>query len=206
MNSPELHVIVDASFLRERTWREVVSAVLAGGADVVQLRDKAATPAAMASAVRSVRTYVRSASARLIVNDHWEVARDEGADGAHVGAADTPVLRVREACPRPFLLGASARTPEGALAAEADGADYLGVGPVFGTDSKADAPAAIGVVRVAELVAATRLPIIGIGGVNARNARAVILAGAAGVAVLSAAVAGNDPEAATRRVREALAG
>jgi len=201
---PQLHVIVDPAFTRGRSLAGIASAVVAAGADVVQLRDKTATPAQTAAVVRRLLPLVRDGGARLLVNDHWDVARDEGADGVHVGPGDTPVDEIRRRCPRPFLIGASARTAEVAARAERRGADYLGVGPVYGTSSKADAPAAVGLERITGLARATRLPVIGIGGVAPGNAAAVVLAGGRGVAVISSVVAADDPAEATRRLRREL--
>lgn len=198
---PELHVLTDPRLPPGRSLAELVAAALAGGADVIQLRDKAATPDEIAAMIRSVLPLVRHAGRRLVVNDHWTLARNLGADGAHVGAADAPVVRVRRECPPPFVVGASARTVDAARSAAEAGADYLGVGPVFSTSSKPDAPGAVGAGRVAELSRAVSASVIGIGGIDASNAADVIRAGAAGVAVLSAACLAADPEAAIREIR-----
>jgi len=200
----QLHVLVDPTLSRGRPLQEIVEAALAGGADVIQLRDKTAEPRELAAFLARALPRVRAAGARLLVNDHWELACDGGADGVHVGARDTPVARVRRACPTPFIIGASARTVQTAKRATEAGADYLGVGPVFGTSSKPDAPAAIGLARISELAADARIPLIGIGGIGSTNVADVIRAGAAGVAVLSAVTAATDPVEATRALRRAL--
>ncbi|HMB68502.1 MAG TPA: thiamine phosphate synthase, partial [bacterium] len=125
-----------------------------------------------------------------------------GADGLHLGPTDLSPAEARRRWTG--ILGVSARTVEGARRAEGEGADYLGVGPVFGTATKPDAPAAIGPARVAEIVAAVRIPVVGIGGVTADNAPQVLRAGASGVAVISAVVGADDVEEAAARIRRAL--
>lgn len=204
MDRPELHVLTDAALARGRPLEEIVAEALAGGADVIQLREKRLSPEEVRLRALALLPLVRAARARLIVNDHWEVARDVGADGVHLGAGDAPVALVRAACPRPFVIGASARTEEAARRAADDGADTLGTGPVFGTTSKADAPGAVGVERIRAVAAAAGIPVIGIGGIDAGNAADVVRAGAAGVAVLSAVIAADDPRGAVRALRRAL--
>jgi len=206
MNRPELHVLTDPALVRGRPLEELVEGVLAGGADVIQLRDKQASPEEIRAQAIVLLPIVRAAGARLLVNDHWEIARDVGADGVHLGATDAPVAVVRGVCPRPFRIGASARTIDAARRAAADGADYLGTGPVHGTASKADAPGAIGLARLSDVAAAVAVPVIGIGGITDGNAADVVRAGAAGVAVLSAVMAADDPAAAARALRRALDG
>jgi thiamine-phosphate diphosphorylase len=115
-----------------------------------------------------------------------------------LGDDDLPLAAARRIIPPGFLLGRSADTAELALAAEREGADYVGIGPVYGTATKADAGAPIGPARIAEVATVVRIPIVGIGGTTAANASPVIAAGAAGVAVVSAIMSASDPEQATR--------
>jgi thiamine-phosphate diphosphorylase len=197
-------VLTDPALARGRSHAEVARAALAGGADVIQLRDKAARADALRESGRAVLAAVRAAGGILVVNDSLELALFLGADGLHLGPADLPIAVARREWPG--ILGASVRTAADARRAEEAGADYLGVGPVFGTATKADAPGAVGPARIAEIAAAVAVPVIGIGGVTAANAAEVIHAGAAGVAVISAIVAAHDVEEATREVRRALDG
>lgn len=188
----------------ERPLVDVVRDVLEGGADVVQLRDKEGSPQEVAARARELLEWVHQAGALLLVNDHWEVAREVGADGVHVGGDDASVATIRAACGPGFRIGASARDPEVAVRLEAEGADYLGVGPVFGTSTKDDAPAAIGPERLSAVVRVVRIPVIGIGGVGISNAGEVLRAGARGVAVVSSVMGAPDPRAATRALRAEL--
>jgi thiamine-phosphate diphosphorylase len=201
---PLLHILTDPVLARGRSHCEVAEAAIRGGADVIQLRDKELDLARLVEVGHLLRAMVSDAKKLLVVNDHVEVARSIGADGVHLGPDDLPVGQARELWPRPKILGASARTLERAQLLEGQGADYLGVGPVFGTTTKRNAPAAIGLETIAALAKAIHIPIIGIGGIDAGNAAQVIRAGAQGVAVISSVVGAEDVEAAAREIRRAL--
>lgn len=202
MPRPILHVLTDPGLARGRSHGEIARAALAGGADVIQLRDKTSAAAGLRVAGREVRAAARAAGALLVVNDSLELARELGADGLHLGPADLPLEEARREWKG--ILGASVRTVAAARRAAGLGADYLGVGPVYGTTSKADAPGAIGLELLAAIAASVRIPVVGIGGIGAGNAAEVVRAGAAGVAVISGIVAAEDVEAASRAVRRAL--
>jgi thiamine-phosphate diphosphorylase len=199
-----LHVLTDPRLARGRSPLEQLRAAAAGGADIVQLRDKHATPAEILAIARELVPVARDLGVALVINDHWRIAREAGAAGVHLGPDDADPAEVRAACPPPFLVGASVRNADRARVLEAAGVDLLGVGPVFGTTSKADAPGAVGPERIAAVAAAVRIPIVGIGGVDATNAASVLRAGASGVAVLSGVASADDPEAAVRALRRAL--
>jgi thiamine-phosphate pyrophosphorylase len=193
-----LIVVTDPDCGPERDVVDVVRAALRGGAPAIQLRMKDAPAREMAAVARALLAETRPAGALLFVNDRVDVAMAVGADGAHVGQDDVPASAARRIAPPGFLVGVSAETAELARQAQAGGADYVGVGPVYATGSKADAGDTVGVQRIAEVAAAVRIPIVGIGGITAANAPAAIRAGAAGVAVISAVMRADDPEAATR--------
>lgn len=193
-----LIVVTDPDCGAGRTVADVVRAALRGGAPAIQLRMKDASAREMADAARALLAETRAAGALLFINDRVDVALAAGADGAHVGQDDLPVAAARTIAPPGFLLGVSAETAELARAAQADGADYVGVGPVYATGSKADAGDAVGAERIAQVAAAVRIPVVGIGGITIDNAPPVIRAGAAGVAVISAVMRAPDPEAAVR--------
>jgi thiamine-phosphate pyrophosphorylase len=193
-----LMVVTDPDCGAGRTVVEVVRAALRGGAPAIQLRMKDASAREMVEVARALLAETRATGALLFINDRVDVALAVGADGAHVGQDDLPAAAARRIAPPDFLLGVSAETAELAREAEADGADYVGVGPVYATESKADAGEAVGVERIAQVAAAVRIPVVGIGGITIGNAPPVIHAGAAGVAVISAVMRADDPEAAVR--------
>lgn len=198
-----LIVVTDPDCGPGRAVVDVVRAALRGGAPAIQLRMKDASAREMTVLARALLTETRRAGALLFVNDRVDVALAAGADGAHVGQDDLPVAAARKIAPPGFLIGVSAETAELARRAQAEGADYAGVGPVYATGSKADAGDAVGVERIAEVAAAVRIPVVGIGGITIGNAPPVLRAGAAGVAVISAIMRAGDPEAATRALLSA---
>ena len=165
-----LIVVTDPDCGGGRTVVEVVRAALRGGAPAIQLRMKDGAAREMTELARALLAETRPAGALLFINDRVDVAIAVGADGAHMGQDDLPVHAARAIAPRGFLLGVSAETAELARAAEADGADYVGVGPVYVTGSKADAGDAVGPERIAEVAAAVRIPVVGIGGITIANA------------------------------------
>ena len=168
---------------------ETAKLAIEAGATVVQLRVKAPTPEVVERG-----TEFRGLGTTFVVNDDVAAALELGADGVHLGQADTGAEVARG---RGLLLGRSATTFEEAIAAEAD---YLGIGPIWATPSKDDAAAPLGLDELARICAAVSVPVVAIGGIDAANAGRCIRAGAAGVAVIRAA---TDPEL-RRAVDEAL--
>ena len=181
-----------------RALRDVVAECLRAGATAIQLRDKTATARDLAALAEDLRRLTRETGALLIVNDRLDVALAVGADGVHLGPDDLPVAAARSVAPAHFLIGRSTDDPATARSAAAAGADYLGVGAVYGTRSKPGlADEAIGPARVAEVLRAAGLPGVGIGGVTPENARAVFETGA-GVAVISSVMDAPRPGAVIR--------
>lgn len=176
-----------------RPLTDIVAECLAAGATAIQLRDKEATAHELTEQARALMALTRRAGAPLIVNDRLDVALAVGASGVHLGPDDLPVAAARRIVPPGFLIGYSTDDPSEAVTAASDGADYLGVGAVFGTTSKAGlADEAIGPDQVREVLEASGLPVVGIGGIDADNAAAVYATGA-GIAVLSAVMAAKRP-------------
>lgn len=193
-------MVTDARCGEGRGVVEVVRAALQGGAPAVQLRAKTEPARETVELARRLREETRAAGALLFVNDRVDVALIAGADGAHVGDEDVPVPAARRIVPPGFLLGRSVETPEQAAAARREGADYVGVGPVYETASKDDAGFPVGLARVRVVAGAAGIPAVGIGGIDAENASDVVRAGAAGVAVIRAVMQAPDPAEATREL------
>lgn len=196
-----LYVITDRGLARGRDEVEIARAALRGGATAIQLRGKDQDARRLCELGRVLLLATRAAGALLFVNDRLDVAQAIGADGVHLGQEDLPCGEARRIAGPGLLIGVSAESPALAQAAERDGADYLGTGSVYATSSKADAGAPIGVAGLAKVVAATTLPVVAIGGITAAQAPACIAAGACGVAVISAVIGAEDPEAAARAFR-----
>ena len=204
MRLPPLYVIVDPL----DTGRDPVAlaeAFLAGGARLLQLRLKAVSPRELLLAAEAIAPRARAAGALFLVNDRPDVARAAGADGVHLGQDDLPVRAARRILGPHALIGVSTHDLDQARAAEADGADYLGVGPVYATTSKAASLAPRGLELVRAARAAVGRPLVAIGGITAVTAPAVRAAGADAVAMIAALVRASDPAAAVRDALAALA-
>lgn len=200
-----LHVLTDREWSRGRDTIEVAAAAIAGGATVIQLRDKNASTRELVKTGQALRRLTRERGVLLIVNDRIDVALAIDADGAHVGQDDMPAPIARVLLGPERILGVSANTREEAAAAVAAGADYLGVGPIYTTLAKADAGAPLGLRTLTELAADYALPLVAIGGISAENTREVLLAGARGIAVITAVVNADDITAAARQLSTLLA-
>ena len=197
-----IYVITDEQLVPGRTHAQIAKAALEGGATVIQLRDKYASDEYLIEAGREIRRLTYAAGALFIVNDRLEVALACDADGLHVGQSDRPASELRPLL-KGKLLGVSVLNSEQAAKARADGADHLGVGPIFATGTKADAdpPTGLDMIEKTKL-GSGGLPIVAIGGINEGNLAEVRRAGADSAAVISAIVCAEDMAAATRRLAD----
>ena len=200
-----LYLVTDRALARGRPLADVVRAAVAGGVTCVQLREKEASAREFAAAARELVALLRPLGVPLIVNDRIDVALAAGADGVHVGQQDLSVADARRLGPPGWIVGVSAESVADAARAERDGADYVGASPVFATPTKADHAPPLGLAGLRALRAATKLPLVAIGGLHAGNARETIRAGADGLAVVSAIVAADDPRAAAAELRWEIA-
>jgi thiamine-phosphate pyrophosphorylase len=180
-------------------------AALAAGATTVQLRWKTASTRELLGLARDLRIVTREAGALLIINDRVDVALATDADGAHLGDDDLPLEVARRIVPVEFVLGRSVDTIEEASAAVAGGADYVGLGPVYATDTKRDTGPVLGLAGVAAVRARVSLPIVAIGGIRPGTAAGVIRAGADGIAVVGAVMSAADPYGATASILREIA-
>jgi thiamine-phosphate diphosphorylase len=190
-----------------QTSRDIVDdvvAALSGGVSTVQLRAKTVSDREALALAERIRPLCVAAKAMFLINDRVDLALAANADGVHLGIDDLPIEAARRLGGSEFVIGFSPETDEQAAAARARGADYLGVGPVYGTRSKSDAGAAIGLELLARRAAIAGIPIIGIGGIDDRNAGAVIRTGAVGVAVISSILRASDPGNASRELRTSV--
>ncbi|MFZ5824618.1 MAG: hydroxyethylthiazole kinase [Bacillota bacterium] len=178
----------------------VVEGILQAGCGMVQFREKAMALPAQVEAASRVKALCQRAGALFVVNDRLDLAQAVGADGVHLGQDDLPVAVARRILGPGAIIGATCETESEARAAEEAGADYIGTGPVYATPSKDDAGEPYGPAVVARVSGATRLPVVGIGGIGIGGAAPVIAAGASGVAVISSVVGAADPAAAARTI------
>ena len=196
-----LYVIIDPEAADARDEIAIAREAIAGGARLIQLRDKTREKGRQLPVAEALRALCSASGGLFFVNDHVDLALAAGADGVHVGQNDLPVSAVRRLVPREMLVGCSTNNPEEARRAEADGADYVSVGRLFPTGSKADTrPATTESIRTVK--AAVSLPVCAIGGINGSNIDDVIAAGADMAAVIAAVIAAPDVEAAARRLAE----
>jgi thiamine-phosphate pyrophosphorylase len=201
-----LNAIVDPERANGRPLVDLTRMVVAGGATLIQLRDKHGATRQMIEQARAIKAALAGSGVALVVNDRVDVAQIAGADGVHVGQEDMRVEDARWLLGPNAIIGLSIKTVALANAAPLEHLDYVGVGGVYATTSKDNPDKPIGVDGLREIVAAFRarkhsLPICGIAGIEAGNAAAVIEAGADGVAVISALSMKPDPEAAARELR-----
>jgi len=201
-----LNAIIDPERANGRALSELARLVVAGGATLIQLRDKYGSTRRMIEEARAIKAALAGTGVPLVINDRVDVAMVAGADGVHVGQDDMRVEDARRLLGPTAIIGLSIKTVALANAAPIDQLDYVGVGGVYATTSKDNPNAPIGVAGLGAIVAAFRarkreFPICGIAGIDATNAAPVVGAGADGVAVISALSAQNDPQAAARELR-----
>ena len=178
---------------------------IAGGVDVVQLREKHMPDEELTAIAREARALCERLGALLIVNDRPSVARDAGADGVHVGQDDTPASEVRALLGPQALIGVSTHSPQQIDAIDANVVDYIGVGPIHETPTKPGRPA-VGVELIRYAAAHAPVPFFAIGGLHAGNLTDALAAGATRVCVLRAVADAAEPERAARELRERLDG
>lgn len=183
-----------------------IEAALAAGAPGVQVRVKGATDRDHLAFASAVVERCRAAAATCIVNDRVDLALASGADGVHLGATDLPVGTARELAGDRLLIGGTAREPVTAARLVAEGADYLGCGPLYTTTTKDGLPDPIGFDTLAAIVRTIDVPVIGISGITAERIGEVLATGAHGVAVTAAITSAADPAQATRELLAELEG
>jgi len=200
-----LYVILDRSVARGRALPELLEAVLAGGCRMVQLREKAMPLSELFPVAQVLRRRSREAGALFIVNDRADLARALDADGLHLGQDDLPGIAGRRLLRPGMILGVSTHDAGQARRALADGADYIAVGSMFPTGTKPGFQL-VGPDLIRRVRPEIAIPLVAIGGITEDNCEEVVSAGADAVAVISAVCAAADPETATRRFLERLAG
>ncbi|PYQ08245.1 MAG: thiamine phosphate synthase [Acidobacteria bacterium] len=202
---PFLYPIVDVATLGDRPVGSAVAGVVAGGAKLVQFRAKGLPDRRFLALASEALAAARRGGAMLVVNDRPDVAVILGADGVHLGQDDLEPSAVRSLLPPGTLLGVSTHDLEQLRRATDEPVDYVAIGPVFPTRSKAAPDPVVGLATVRAARALTSRPLIAIGGITEDNARSVVEAGADGLAVISALLSQPDLAAAARRFAAVLA-
>jgi thiamine-phosphate pyrophosphorylase len=200
IKSCRLCLVTDRPLSRGRSLTNIVAAAVKGGATMVQLREKDAGTRDFLEQARALKALLGPLGIPLVINDRVDIALAVDAEGVHLGQSDMPLAEVRRLIGPDKFIGLSASRREYILAEDAQAADYLGVGPVYAQQTKPGTAAPHGVEGFRALRALTRKPVMAIGGIKASNAAPIIAAGADGLAVVSAIVSADDPEAATREI------
>ncbi len=197
-----LYAVTDRYWLDGRTLTDVVRESLEGGVTMLQLREKTLEEPAFLQEARELQVLCRAYHVPFIVNDNVDIALAMDADGVHVGQSDMEALDVRAKLGPDKIIGVSAQTVEQALLAEKHGADYLGVGAVFPTGSKADAEE-VSFDTLKAICQAVSIPVVAIGGISRGNVARLAGSGICGVAVISAIYGAADIRAASQELKAA---
>ncbi len=195
-----LYAITDSAWLEGRTLEECVAAALAGGATFMQLREKGASTAQLVELGRPLKRLCEKAYVPFVVDDDVEAARMLDADGVHVGQEDESCAQARKVLGPDKIVGVSVQTVAQALAAQAAGADYVGVGAMFGTSTKPEA-AEVTREELQAIAQSIDIPVVAIGGLNCNTIGSLAGLGASGAAVVSAIFSADDIAQATRDLR-----
>lgn len=200
-----LYLVTDRRLMSSKIVEESVALAIEGGASVVQLREKDCTSREFYELAVRVKKITAPKKVPLIINDRIDICLAADADGVHLGQKDLPCREARRILGADKIIGVSAALPEEARQAQADGADYLGVGAVFPTGTKSDTrPVTPEIIR--GIRAAVTIPFVVIGGINAENIGKLYGLGINGAAVVSAVAAQKDVTAAARTMRKAAEG
>ncbi|HDP69894.1 MAG TPA: thiamine phosphate synthase [Actinobacteria bacterium] len=186
------YVITSEALDFKRSHLDVVEAAIEGGATVIQFREKNKNTVELFKIARELHRRTRAANVPLIINDRLDIAQAVGAEGVHLGKEDMPVKVARRILGRSAIIGASCGNVKDALKAESDGADYIGVGPIFPTITKKNARKPIGIDGLIDIKNYVDIPVVAIGGISSDNIQSVMEAGADGVAIISAVAVAPD--------------
>ena len=193
-----LYVITDRTLSRGRSITQVIAKAIAGGAGIIQLRDKESTSKKLVQDSFSLRELTKEKNVIFIVNDRVDVALAVNADGVHLGQDDFPINLARKIIGEDKIIGVSVGNVEEAIQAVKDSADYVSIGSIFPTQTKPDAGDAVGTQIITEIKKHVNVPLVAIGGITADNIAQIAAAGADCAAVISAVVGADDVESAAR--------
>jgi len=199
-----LYLVTDRGLSRGRTTIQIVEAALCGGVTCVQLREKTCSTREFITQALSIKDHLKRHNVPIIINDRVDIAQAVNADGVHLGQSDMPIETAKAILKDSMIIGISAESLEDAVQGEKDGADYIGVSPIYATPTKTDAASPLGLEGLREIRKSVKIPLVGIGGLNRENAGEVINNGADGVAVVSAIVAADNPEKVARELKKII--
>ena len=195
-----LYLCTDRKLMSTNTLEEAVEQAILGGCSLIQLREKQSSSREFFEMAKRIKAITDRYRVPLIINDRIDIALAVDAAGVHLGQEDIPAKEARRIMGEEKVIGVSARTVELARKAVEDGADYLGVGAMFATNTKGNAKV-IGKEKLKEIRAAVSIPIVAIGGINHGNAAQLVDTGINGLAVVSSVIGASDIQAAARKMR-----
>lgn len=202
-NQVDLYPVTDQELSLGRTDLEILDGLIAGGAKIVQLREKHLSKKEFYSLAVKFREKTASAGMLLIINDHLDIAMACGADGVHLGQDDLPLEAARKIAPE-LIIGVSTHNLEEALLAQRQGADYINIGPIFATQTKEVSMEPLGPAAIEKIVPQLNIPFTIMGGINSTNIHQVLSAGANKVAVVTAITKAPNVEQAVRDLRRTI--
>ncbi|MDP4178674.1 MAG: thiamine phosphate synthase [Bacillota bacterium] len=196
-----LYLVTDRGFIKDRDIKKVIEDSIKGGVTIVQVREKDASTREFYDTALSIKQVTDYYNVPLIINDRIDIAQAVDAAGVHLGQSDMELNIARKILGIDKIIGISAGTVEEAITAEKNGADYLGAGAIFFTGSKKDIDTPIGIEGLKKICTSVNIPVVGIGGINAENAKEILNAGAAGISVISAILAYDDIKSAAEKLK-----
>ncbi len=204
MNIGRLHVLTDFLFQQRFPHEELARLAIEGGADTIQFRQKAGNFRHKLHSARRTAAVCQDTGAQLIIDDHLDIMLAVEAEGVHLGRNDFPVKDARKVLGSNKIIGATANTLKEVAAGAEAGADYIGFGPVYFSDSKANLAAVQGLEGLMQACKMVDIPVIAIAGITADRVSEVLEMGAHGVAIMSAISTADDPKEATQAFRTAI--
>lgn len=195
-----LYLVTDSHLSRGRSTEDIVKAAVAGGVTCVQLREKELETREFVNKAKELKKILQPLSIPLIVNDRIDVALAADADGIHLGQTDMNIKDARQIVGNNIIIGISAESLQDAIDAQSQGADYIGISPVFNTVTKKDIAKPLGLEGITNIKMHTAIPLVAIGGIKKDNITSVIAAGADAIAVVSAIVSADSPETSAREL------
>lgn len=197
-----LYLVTDRALSLGRPLEEIVEAAVKGGVTMVQLREKECDSREFYDIALRIKNLLQPCGVPLIINDRLDIALAVDADGLHIGQSDLPWQIARELLGENKILGLSVENMKQAHIANLANVDYIGISPVFATQTKTDTETPFGLEGIRNVAAITRHKTVAIGGINLSNASEIMKAGAGGIAVVSAIVSANDPEHAAKALKQ----
>jgi len=201
----DIYPVTDQSLSLGRSNLEILDGLIAGGAGIVQLREKHLSKKDFYSLVQAFREKTVRAGMLLIINDHLDIALACGADGVHLGQDDLPLPAARKIAPE-LIIGISTHNLEEALRAQGQGADYINIGPIFATRTKEVAMALLGTEAIKKISSQLKIPFTVMGGINQSNIDLVLRAGARRIAVVTAITQADDVAGSVRVLKRFISG